>query len=129
MKTIDIIRNYYKNDDLEVLNYNKDDYKNVYIGDSYKAVSLEYIYKYVLKERISMNFIAKQLAKLCKEEFILPIPCDFANNLVFCKYSYSKHRYFDKFKFINNKIEASSYYKNNIFYMTKINNFNKLIEL
>lgn len=129
MKTKEKIKEYFKNAKLEVLD--KETSKGVWgaFGNEkvYGAVSLTYLHKYLLKERVSLKFVAKTIAELCKEQYLLPIPCSFAKDLVFCQYEWSLTKHWMKFHFHNNEVISSEYYKDShIGNQVKI--FNNLIK-
>lgn len=130
MKTKDIIKQYFKDSTLEVLD--KETSKGVYgafPGEyKYGAVSLTYIHKYVLKGKVSIKFTAKKIAELLEEKYLLPLPCDFAKDLVFCNYEWSVNKCFVKFSFIDGQVKST------LRYMTRpqddqwVNNFNKYLK-
>lgn len=123
MKTIDILKNYYKNKELEILDGGKPYNSNT---NTYEAVSLEYLYEYVLKKRITRKFIAKCLLKLCNQKFIRPIPCDYANggDLVFIKYQNTY--FYSIFRIENNKVHALAERTGKI--LEQINKFNSYLD-
>lgn len=129
MNTKEIIKEYFKNTKLEVLD--KETSKGVYgcFGEEkfYGAVSLTYIHKYLLNKKVSLKIVAKTIAELCKDKYLLPIPCCFAGNLVFCQYEYSIDKSWDKFLYKDNKIIASSYYDNH-YIGQQVVKFNELIK-
>lgn len=131
MKTKEIIKEYFKDETLKVLD--KETTKGVYgaFGKEffYGAVSLNYIHKYVLKSKVSKKFTARTIFTLCKEGLLLPIPCNFASNIVFCRQSFAKEKSFYKFSYNDKKIiiEQEISYTSA---MDKkwINNFNKYLK-
>jgi len=129
MKTKEIIKEYFKNAKLEVLD--KETTKGVWgaFGNDkvYGAVSLTYIHKYLLKEKVSLKFVAKIIAELCKEKYLLPIPCDFAGDLVFCQYTWSLSKGWMKFLFSDNKVICSKYYTGSHI-GNQVKKFNELIK-
>lgn len=127
MKTRDKLLIYFKNQKgvLDILDGKTSD--DTYNGENhYNAVSVYYLHKYLLKEKVSLKFVAKTLYKLCQEKYILPIPCDFAGNLVFCNYNYSLNKFFVKFKVADKEKKV---YSNNSYHkdIEHIDKFNKLI--
>ena len=102
MKTIDKIREYYRNPRLEVLDNGTP--HGIYATDKYLAVSLDYIHKYVLNEKVTKRFVARTLFKLCKNREITPIPCDHAGNLVFCDYLFQTGRFICKYRVEDNHL-------------------------
>lgn len=95
----------------------------------YVAVSLDYIHKYVLKKKVTKKFIAKTLFKLIKNKEILPIPCSYAMNLLFCNYKHYISSIFCKY-WINEEntgIQISLWDEKNI-YGEKIREFNSMLK-
>lgn len=124
MKTKDKLIKYFENQKLEVLDK---DSKGTSDGSKYyTAVSLDYLYEHLFNKKITKKFIANKIMELCNERFLLPIPCNFADNLVFCNYKISIGKFWYKFTVKNNQVVISSYYKGGKFEKyTK--NFNQLI--
>lgn len=95
------IKEYFKDAKLEVLNKNSKEYIGVYGAfpneHYYGAVSLNYIHKYVLKEKVTKRFVARKIAELMDDKYLLPIPCNFADDIVFCNYEWSIGKPFVKF--------------------------------
>lgn len=127
MTTYNKIKEYFKNNKLEVLDKNSKGVYGVFDTNHYGAVSLGYLHKHLLKEKVTIKFVAKTIAKLCEEKYLLPIPCSFAKNLVFCNYEWSETRYFEKFSFNDNKIIPCAYYDKG-FFADKINKFNNYLK-
>lgn len=120
MKTVDIIKEYYKTDKLEVLDDGK--VYGEHETNHYGAVSLDYIHKYVLKETVTKRFVAKVLFKLCIDKRLRPIPCNHARDLVFINYNYFRKGFY-VYEIENNKItNPNTYWKQSDTWM---NNFNK----
>ncbi|MFW6225488.1 MAG: hypothetical protein ACOC3V_00850 [bacterium] len=117
------IKDYFKNEKLEVLDGGNP--QGYYDVDHYLAVSIDYIWEYVIKREISKEYLADIIFKLCKEKELLPVPCYHAGSLVFCNYEFSLGRYFDKFKVTNTKIDNPYEWISR--YDQWSNDFNKLL--
>ena len=128
MKTKQIIINYFKDSELKVLDKDSKGVWGAFPGKQvYGAVSLNYLHKYLLKEKVTIKFVAKTIAELCKEKFLLPLPCNFAGDLVFCNYNWALNKSFCKFSFVDNKVKITSYYESSMF-KEKINIFNSYLK-
>lgn len=126
MKTKDKLIKYFENQKLEVLDK---DSKGTYDNSGYyNAVSLNYLYEHLFNKKITEKFIANKMMELCNESFLLPIPCNFADNLVFCNYELSVGKFWCKFTVKNNQVVIGNYYKGTKFeeYTKK---FNQLINI
>lgn len=117
------IKDYFKNEKLEVLDGGEPD--GYYATDHYLAVSIDYIWEYVIKCEIPKEDLADIVFNLCKQKELLPIPCDHAGGLVFCNYEFSVDKYFDKFIVTDTKIDNP--YKWISRYDLWSNDFNKLL--
>ena len=120
MRTKNILIDYYKNEKLEVLDKGK--IYGEFDTNHYAAVSLNYLHKFLLKEKVSKKFVARKIFELCKEKKLFPIPCSYAGGLVFCNYNFQKDRYFYKFIIGDKKVETNKYDSN---YLIE---FNKLLK-
>lgn len=124
MKTKQILLEYFKNDKLDVLDGGIS--SGQFNTNHYAAVSLEYLHKHLLKEKVTLKFVAKKVAELLKAGLLVPMPCTPTKSLVFCSKSYSKGRPFHRYAFIKNKVIIELYY-NNSSYRKYVDDFNKLI--
>ena len=109
MTITDKIRKYYARKDCKLKVLDGGETYGEFDGEYfYAAVSLNYIHKYVLKEKHLIGNVAKRIFQLCKEDFLLPIPCNHAGDLVFCKKIYKESRHgFLTFKTGKKKIELN----------------------
>lgn len=127
MKTKDELKKYFKNKEskLKVLDGGK--VYGRYAKKHYNAVSLTYLHKYVLKERVTKRFVARKMFELCQEKFLLPIPCTHAGDLVFCRYDWSQGKWFDKWTIDGKGVVDQSSWGYNKNYPQWIANFNKYL--
>lgn len=127
MTTKEKIKQYYKNTQSELKVLDKGIPQQVYSQECYNAVSLSYIHKYVIKEKVTKRFVARKMFELCKENFLLPIPCGHAGDLVFCRFDWAKDKYFTKFDISDKGVVVlgwlNTYYEDNEWVKT----FNKFL--
>ena len=119
MKAKDIIKNYYKDYKLEVLDNGK--VYQEFDTNHYCAVSLDYISKHLFKDGLTKKYLARIILELCNDEFLLPIPCTYANDLVFVKRDYADTRIFMKYSYSKTEV-INTYYSNYDRYVNKFNN-------
>lgn len=126
MKTKDKIKEYFKEHRLKVLDQNKEEIKTYLSDNLYEAVTAKYIHKYVLKEKVSFKFTCKKIGELLQENIIGVVPCNYANDIVFCNKKYLNTRAVVKFIFKNGEVDFGfeHYYRNSTFWTEKVNNFN-----
>lgn len=81
-KVSEKILKYLNQDKLPILD-NGEPMKEFY-PNNYEAVSMDYIYRYVLKRRYRKSIVAFVLIELTKDKQIDMIPCGYADNILFC---------------------------------------------
>jgi len=105
-----LLKNYFKNAQLEILDNGKPQFGNI---KEYDAVTLDYIVEYIIKEPAMYDEIAKEVLKLVLEKEMGMTTCSYAQDIVF--FSKEHHRIeqshtFDREGNVKSKISYESYY-------------------
>jgi len=105
-----LLKNYFKNAQLEILDNGNPQFGNI---KEYDAVTLDYIVEYIIKEPAMYDEIAKEVLKLVLEKEMGMTTCSYAQDIVF--FSKEHHRIeqshtFDREGNVKSKISYESYY-------------------